>query len=323
MKKSMLLLGLMILCLGTISNTLTIKAYESMEPTSLVPDYQFKKCMTDQLNISPNTELTIAEINKIGEKLDCSNRGITNISGVGYASNLKAINLSYNEILEADELKYNENLEELNISNNKITDFKFLNTLVNLESERVNLGDQVRNIGNKVVNSIFEFGVPTSFQHQFSIKTDNKNTISGMEITLNKSGESEIKLLYNGKNISTVYVNTTKKEVPGCGDNSKYGEIIQPKEVYYGETPVQKYCEYKNEKHSASIFKKLYSNILTKHKINMDTVLTNEESATIFKEEIARVKQENGWNKHETEMSEDSYLEYIEFTKFENEDLNS
>ena len=70
-------------------------------------------------------------------RLDASKRGIADLTGMEYCTDLESLSLPGNKITDLSPLSQLVNLEELNLSHNEITDLSPLSQLVNLKELRL------------------------------------------------------------------------------------------------------------------------------------------------------------------------------------------
>ncbi|WML51604.1 DUF2334 domain-containing protein [Neobacillus sp. PS3-12] len=82
-------------------------------------DQNFEKCIRDELNIASSEWLSISELSSMN-KLDLSNKEISNIDGIQYFTNLKEIDLSNNKISDLRLLGKLKNLNRVNVENNPV-----------------------------------------------------------------------------------------------------------------------------------------------------------------------------------------------------------
>ncbi|MCA9835630.1 MAG: leucine-rich repeat domain-containing protein [Trueperaceae bacterium] len=96
-----------------------------------VPDEHLKVEIRNQVNAT-GEELTCIDMQRLIE-IDFSNREITDLTGLRYATNLKQIRLFYNKIKSLEELKGLTKLESIDVSSNQISDISPLSGLFSLK----------------------------------------------------------------------------------------------------------------------------------------------------------------------------------------------
>ena len=103
------------------------------EPDASVwmPDAKLRKCVRKKLKLTDDTELTQAEMANLS-KLSCKKKGISDITGLEYATNLKSLNLLGNNISDLTALEGLTNLTYLNIKENLISNIAPLGNLTKL-----------------------------------------------------------------------------------------------------------------------------------------------------------------------------------------------
>lgn len=100
------------------------------------------------------TEITKGFLSTI-EELNLSERGLTDLKGIQFASNLSSLNLNKNNIVNANHLKNLHKLTILEISHNKIEDISFITNLkklksIDLESNNISYVPSLQNLKNLV-----------------------------------------------------------------------------------------------------------------------------------------------------------------------------
>ena len=93
------------------------------------PDPNFESLIREVLDI-PTGEITRGDMSVITE-LDCNSREISDLSGIGYCTNLTNLNLEFNQINDLSPLSDLIKLVWLNAYNNEISDLSPLSSLAN------------------------------------------------------------------------------------------------------------------------------------------------------------------------------------------------
>ena len=98
-----------------------------------IPDPNLRAAIAEALGKSPNAPITVEEMEEL-ERLDAKNRGIQDLTGIQFATNLKSLNLVGNQIFDLSPLAGLINLTNLSVSNNKISDLSPIAGLINLKN---------------------------------------------------------------------------------------------------------------------------------------------------------------------------------------------
>ena len=99
-----------------------------------IPDPNLKQVLQDALNLPSNAPITQQEMLKL-ERLNAGgNRGITDLTGLEYAINLKGLGLNHNPITDISPLSHLTKLEGFNLWGCRIVDLSPLRNLKNLRS---------------------------------------------------------------------------------------------------------------------------------------------------------------------------------------------
>ena len=99
-----------------------------------IPDPNLRAAIAEALGKNPNAPITVEEMERLG-KLDARNRGIRDLTGLQFATNLIRLNLRDNQISDLSPLAGLINLRELRLDHNftGISDLSPLAGLINLE----------------------------------------------------------------------------------------------------------------------------------------------------------------------------------------------
>ncbi|WP_170206130.1 leucine-rich repeat domain-containing protein [Klugiella xanthotipulae] len=115
---------------GTVSQIATAD-----EVTSFAPE--FTACLNELLGQEPDAPIYVTQIKRIST-LDCSDRGISSLSGITEMPQLASLNLSNNDITDVTLLGHLSALTTLNLSGNALGDVAALNSLSALTELRLN-----------------------------------------------------------------------------------------------------------------------------------------------------------------------------------------
>ncbi len=118
-----------------LENDVTIQALFEVDEEDIVvniPDSNLRAGIEDILNKQAGEPIYQSDLAML-EILDLRDKGISNIEGFQYFTNLKELDLSLNEITNIDALSALTSLVELNLRENDITDISPLSSLINLQ----------------------------------------------------------------------------------------------------------------------------------------------------------------------------------------------
>ena len=152
--------------------------------------------------------LTHEDMQKITE-LDLSNKGIADLQGIQFLTNLRKLNLTGNNIRNISYLKNLILLEELTLNENKVDDIKALSSLTNLEQLDL-LGNQISDL-SPLAN--------LAKLKQLSVMDNKVNDISSLRNLMNL----EILVLQNN----------------GISNISDLGKLVNLKELYLGNNKIR------------------------------------------------------------------------------------
>ena len=141
-------------------------------------------------------------------------------------TNLKILDLSYNQITEIKGLDYLVNLQKLNLHNNQITEIKGLNNLINLQ-ELVLDSNKITEI--KAIDNLINLQkIYLGTNHITEIKAID-NLINLQELVLYNNNIKEIKAIDNLVNLQKIYLGTNQiTEIKGLNN------LVNLKELYLG-----------------------------------------------------------------------------------------
>ena len=117
---------------GETGNTRQARSPEAPPDASVwMPDANLRAAMRNKLNISDDTELTQGRMTDFSN-LTIENKGINDITGLEYATNLKKLELRNNRISDITPLTGLTQLTELKVGENNISDITALAGLIKL-----------------------------------------------------------------------------------------------------------------------------------------------------------------------------------------------
>ena len=96
-----------------------------------IPDSNLRAAIAEALGKSPNAPITAEEMERLG-KLDVENRGIQNLTGLQFATNLSELHLRDNQISDLSPIAGLINLRSINFMHNPVSDLSPLRGLRNL-----------------------------------------------------------------------------------------------------------------------------------------------------------------------------------------------
>ena len=96
-----------------------------------IPDPNLRAAIAETLGKSPNAPITVEEMERLG-KLDAQNRGIRDLTGLQFATNLSRLYLKDNQISHLSPLAGLINLRDLSLRGNPVSDLSPLRGLTNL-----------------------------------------------------------------------------------------------------------------------------------------------------------------------------------------------
>ena len=109
-----------------------------------IPDPNLRAAIAETLSKSPNAPITVEEMERLG-KLDAQNRGIRDLTGLQFATNLSRLYLKDNRISDLSPIAGLINLRDLKLDYNLISDISPLRGLQNLIELDI-VGNRVSNL---------------------------------------------------------------------------------------------------------------------------------------------------------------------------------
>ena len=97
-----------------------------------IPDPNLRAAIAEELGKSPNAPITVGEMEGLSE-LDVRNKGIRDVTGLLFATNLSELNIEDNEVSDLSPIGGLINLRDLRFGANPISDISPLSGLINLE----------------------------------------------------------------------------------------------------------------------------------------------------------------------------------------------
>ena len=96
-----------------------------------IPDPNLRAAIAEALGKSPNAPITVEEMAKL-TRLDVPNRGIQDLTGLQFATNLRLLNLNDNQVSDLSPIAGLINLRELRLHDNAVSDISVVRGLTNL-----------------------------------------------------------------------------------------------------------------------------------------------------------------------------------------------
>ncbi len=126
------------------------------------PDANLEAAVRDALRISEEG-ITVDDMATLSV-LDADDRGISDLSGLEHAVNLRDLDLEDNEISDLGPLANLTNLRELDLEDNEISDLGPLANLTNLQELDLE-GNEISDLGPLVANSGLDSGDSVKVHH--------------------------------------------------------------------------------------------------------------------------------------------------------------
>ena len=119
-----------------------------------IPDPHLRAAIAEALNKSPNAPIPVQEMGRLG-RLEANNRGIRDLTGLQFGTNLRFLRFEDNEISDLSPLASLINLRELWLHDNPLLDLSPVRNLTNLTHLEVDTNElsnisAVRNLTNLV-----------------------------------------------------------------------------------------------------------------------------------------------------------------------------
>jgi len=183
-----------------------------------IPNPQLEKVIRNTLS-NAQGNLYDKDLKKI-TSLDASERGISNLEGIGCCSHLKELDLRDNEIKDISPLSKLDNLKKLDLSQNKVTDLSPLvynegldeGDILDLKNNRFNLIQSSKNL--KSIKKLENRGVQVSYKPQKTIPFFEQENYYRVVLRLKDVGD------ISQENVNEM-VEKTKKTLQARGD--QYG----------------------------------------------------------------------------------------------------
>ena len=125
-KKSILFLFILFMTFTTISTT-----HAMSNDIVNIPDQSLKIALNEALGNSSESDITKKQLSTL-KVANLNGKGISNLEGLQYATNLTLLRLQDNQISDLSPLTNLSKLNYLILTNNKIQDISALSHLVNL-----------------------------------------------------------------------------------------------------------------------------------------------------------------------------------------------
>ncbi len=193
-----------------------------------IPDANFKAYLVENSNINTNgdDEIQVSEAAAFSGVINCSNKGISDLTGIEEFTEFFFLNCSYNQLRSLD-LSNNTNLELLKCSDNQLTELNLLNN-TNLKLLGCS-GNQITtlNLSNNITLEVIECydNQLTSLNLSNNIALINLNCSDNKITNLNISNNTSLKLLkcQNNQLISIDISKNTALDNLYCSNNQIVG----------------------------------------------------------------------------------------------------
>lgn len=199
----------------------------------------------------PSGKLTLEDMQSVTE-LDLSNKGIVDIQGIQYLTNLKKLDLTGNNIKFIDNLKNLTSLQELSLNQNSIENIQALSYLKNLEQldlysnqisdlsplvELVKL-KQLSVMENKVTDvsmlkNLLNLEILVLQNNEISDVSSLGNLVNLKELYLGQNKISDISMLGSLSDLEVLKLNDNE-----ISDISSLGNLVNLSDLYLGQNKI-------------------------------------------------------------------------------------
>ena len=163
-----------------------------------IPDVNLRAVITENLGKAPNAPITVEEMATL-ERIFPENKGISDLTGLEFATNLEWLKIQGNQISDISPLKGLTKLDLLDISGNEIIDLSPLAGLKNLREVRIshnNISDLSPLTSLSNLRKFGSWGNPLS----------DLSPLVGLEVIDICGGEPDISTLEGAKNLKELYL---------------------------------------------------------------------------------------------------------------------
>ena len=98
-----------------------------------IPDTNLRAAIAEALGKSPNAPITVEDMEKLGPHFEAENKGIRDLTGLQFATNVIELDVADNPISDFSPIAGLINLRDLGFANTSISDLSPLSGLINLE----------------------------------------------------------------------------------------------------------------------------------------------------------------------------------------------
>ena len=98
-----------------------------------IPDTNLRATITEALGKSPNAPITVEDMEKLGPHFEAENKGIRDLTGLQFATNVIELDVDDNPISDLSPIAGLINLQDLGFANTPISDLSPLSGLINME----------------------------------------------------------------------------------------------------------------------------------------------------------------------------------------------
>ena len=98
-----------------------------------IPDSNLRAAIAEELGKSPNAPITVEEMEKLGPHFEAENKGIRDLTGLQFATNVIELDVGDNPISDLSPIAGLINLQDLGFANTPISDLSPLSGLINME----------------------------------------------------------------------------------------------------------------------------------------------------------------------------------------------
>ena len=164
-----------------------------------IPDANLRQAINEALGKAPNARITVDEMATLTTRLDANNKGISDLTGLEFATNLEWLKIEENQISDLSPLAGLTKLDLLDISGNEVSDLSPLTGLTNLRHVKVshnNISDLSPLARLPNLNRFDSWGNPLS----------DLSPLVELEVIDICGGELDVSTLEGAKNLKELYL---------------------------------------------------------------------------------------------------------------------
>ncbi|XZM35304.1 putative mucin/carbohydrate-binding domain-containing protein (plasmid) [Clostridium perfringens] len=252
-----------------------------------IPDQKLKLELNKNLGSdrAPDQNITDSELAQISGTLDLNNKGIRNIEGLQYCTNITRLSLPKNRLVNINQLKSLTKLTYLDISHNQINDINPLSNLTNLSTIWLN-GNSISNINslNNLTNlRELHLGESTGNYNSGNNISDlspisNLTNLTILDLSNNKV--SNISYIANLANLRTLKLNNQSIKGEEVKSNGNVAEVENIVKGVYGNAivPVENSEYTYNAEGNKVIFNNITSTEEKSYSFNQRVTIGNATS---------------------------------------------